>query len=498
MIFNKIEEAFNDNKEKAIIQYGENTLYFNHYLVFQNYFVNELIKLGIHSRSCVAVSIEKSQLNFVLVASLAKLNAIVMMLDPKMSEYELKNYLQTYKPDILITDSEYYSLIEYSQNNRVMSQTILDTVLKAFQINTNDNWNEITKQKELEGSIIFFTSGSSIIPKAAFRTKTNIYEDAINNIQYFNITSSDKVLCAASISHVYGFGSGSIPYLASGATVKFMNPASTFGILNKELATNTYTVFVGLPIHYQMLTENMNCELNLRLAFIAGSVVDKKLVDSTHKKLGIYLNNMYGMTELGGITTLYQNISTKNMYSVGNSLSNVSIKMGNVVQEEANTQPLYEIYVKSKALSPGYYNYADGRLSGIQLSEGWFNTNDIGFIDENNVLYVAGRNENMINCSGKKINPLEIEDIILKYSGIKEAVVIGRSDRKQGEIPIAYVVAESIVDKKSIIRFCYDRLPIHKVPRDIIQVEAFPRTKTGKLMRNRLKDSSDLKLIFPP
>jgi len=488
LLFDRIEEKFEKSNKNPMLQYGTDNLYFNNYLILKKFFVKEFSSLGVNTGCSVALVISKSHINFMIVASLQEIESIVLMLDSKMSYYELQNNLQIYKPDVLITDCECSPPMEYGEETTMVSSLIFEIKLHIFRRNHMGSWDNISKRNNLKRALVFFTSGSTKTPKAVFRTQENIFEDAVNNIESFSISSTDKVLCAASFSHVYGFGSGSMPYLAAGATVKFISPASTFGILKKELTVNPYTVFVGLPIHYSMLAENMDNRLQIRLALVAGSALDNRLIESTHKKLGIYMNNMYGMTELGGISTLYKNISPENMYSVGQPLANVFVKMGNIMQQNADKQSLCEVYVKSKALSPGYYNFEDGDLYDIELSEGgWFNTNDLGYIGENNELYVVCRNENMINCSGEKINPSEIESVILQYVGIKEAVVIGRSDIKQGEIPVSYVVAESIIDKKEIIRFCYDRLPIHKVPRDIVQIERLPKTNTGKVLRNNLK-----------
>ena len=314
------------------------------------------------------------------------------------------------------------------------------------------------------------------------RLLTRLKDKSNGYIDYFHITENDKALCAVSFSHVYGFGSGSIPYLMSGASVKFLNPFCTIRTLMKELYSGEYTCFIGLPIHYRLLAEFADKPINIRLALCAGSAVSNNILDEIPKKLGFHINNMYGMSEMGGITTLYDSITDENMYSLGHTLGEVSVKLGDVAQEDEK-QPLYEIWVKSKSLAPGYFSGEDKEFHNLPLVDGWFNTNDLGYMEKDGSVCVKCRKEHMINVSG---NPGEIESAMKEFPGLTDVAVLKKKDDTYGEIPTAYYTAETELDQVEMKRFLAERLPNYKMPKELHQIKEFPRSATGKILRNKI------------
>jgi len=289
------------------------------------------------------------------------------------------------------------------------------------------------------------------------------------------------VVCAASITHVYGHGSGCLPYLFAGATVILVNSFCTYsGLLEWLLKPNT-TIFIGLPIHYELLCSKENIDIsNVRLALSAGGILSTHIFKNAVEKIGIPINNMYGMSELGAIAT----VRGSTLYS---DPSVVGIPMNNVlINHNINFKKPNNVLVKSNALAYGYYNFDTRKINRMPLDEeGWFNTGDIGFFLSDGSLTLCGRADEMINVMGNKVNPRDIEKVIEICFGVKEVAVAGRIDESRGQVPIAYVIAKEI-SKEAIMDACYKLLPLHKVPREIIFVEHIPRTPNGKIMKNKL------------
>lgn len=486
MVCEMIKNAFAGSKDKTIIEYEDKKISFQEYLELVEILKKGFCQSGLGPDNSVAVLLKKSYLGFFSFSALSEMGSIQLMMDPNLSEYELEKHLGVFSPDYLITDTALNIDVKSAPYHRLEYGTsIKDAPIFIYKHQSLDgSWKGLCNQKALKGAVIFFSSGSTDMPKAVVRTQDNILKDAINNIETFSIASKDKVLCAASFSHVYGFGSGSIPYFTSGATVKFINPFTTINKLHNELNNNGYSIFVGLPIHYKLLLDNCEDRLNLRIAFSAGGVISSEIVNNIYTKTGIRINNMYGMSELGGITTLYENMHEGNLLSVGTPLSNVQVRLGEKINDEGDDHPLFEIYVKSNTVSPGYYDTNKKALTGILLEDGWFNTNDLGYMTEDGSVYIKSRKQNMINTSGKKINPLEIENIICQFQGIREAVVIGKKDEERGEVPVAYIVAEPTIDKQALLSFCYTKLPMHKIPKEVTVIEKLPKTRSGKVRRH--------------
>ena len=124
------------------------------------------------------------------------------------------------------------------------------------------------------------------------------------------------------------------------------------------------------------------------------------------------------------------------------------------------------------------------------IENGWLKTSDIGHFDEDGYLYLDGRIDDMINVSGEKVNPSEIEMIVNQMEGIEESVAIGISHETFGQVVklFAKKTNQSNVEESEIIAFCIKKLERYKIPVNIQFIDEFPRTEYGKIKRHELKD----------
>ncbi|MDI6899260.1 MAG: AMP-binding protein, partial [Methanolinea sp.] len=124
------------------------------------------------------------------------------------------------------------------------------------------------------------------------------------------------------------------------------------------------------------------------------------------------------------------------------------------------------------------------------LPGGWFLTGDIGYMDGEGVLYITDRKKDMINMSGWKIYPTEVENVILQHPAVEDAAIFGVPDERRGEIPAAAIVVRRGCEPadEEILGFCRERLAGYKVPRKIIRVASLPRVHGWKLLRRTLRE----------
>jgi acyl-CoA synthetase (AMP-forming)/AMP-acid ligase II len=136
--------------------------------------------------------------------------------------------------------------------------------------------------------------------------------------------------------------------------------------------------------------------------------------------------------------------------------------------------------------------YAKGGRPGAIDAAGWLDTGDLGYLDEDGYLFLAGRSDDVINRGGEKIYPREIEEILLAQPGVRTAVVVGAPDDVLGERPVAYVVpGEGWPEEKveaGVREACLDALPRHKQPSAFYLVRELPAGPTGKIVRGRIRD----------
>jgi len=121
-----------------------------------------------------------------------------------------------------------------------------------------------------------------------------------------------------------------------------------------------------------------------------------------------------------------------------------------------------------------------------QVGEGWIRTNDIGYLDEDNFLFILGRANDLIVTRGYNIHPQEIEDVINKYPGVVESCVVGLPDKRWGEIPVAFIVGS--VESSELISYLRNKISRYKVPRKFIQIDSIPKNILGKVERKKLRE----------
>jgi 2-furoate---CoA ligase len=136
----------------------------------------------------------------------------------------------------------------------------------------------------------------------------------------------------------------------------------------------------------------------------------------------------------------------------------------------------------------GYWNRPDADARALR--EGWYFTGDMGYVDADGELYVAGRVDDMIISGGENIHPVEVEDALARHPGVRDVAVIGEPDERWGQRVVAFVVAAPGVTAASLDDHCRSGgvLAPFKRPRRVVFVDAIPKTASGKILRRLLRD----------
>ena len=137
----------------------------------------------------------------------------------------------------------------------------------------------------------------------------------------------------------------------------------------------------------------------------------------------------------------------------------------------------------------GYYGQPEETAKAVK--DGWFHTGDIGRVDEKGYFYLVDRVKDMINVSGFKVWPREVEEVLLGHSAVKEVAVVGVPDRTSGEAVKAFVVLKENAKNKeqNLIDFCRDRIAVYKAPCSVEFISALPKNPAGKVLKRELRES---------
>jgi malonyl-CoA/methylmalonyl-CoA synthetase len=248
------------------------------------------------------------------------------------------------------------------------------------------------------------------------------------------------------------------------------------------------TLFFGVPTMYVRLLDVAAARANaigknVRL-FVSGSApLPAHVHDAFRAKYGHMILERYGMTEtLMNAGNPYD--GERRPGTVGFPFLNVDIRILAEDGGEVGSDETGELWVRGPSVCDGYWRRPDATTAAF--ADGWFRTGDIGKRSADGYITLEGRRSDLIISGGFNIYPREIEEILLEQAGVREATVVGVADGVRGELPVAYLVADSSLDEAALIAHLRTQLASFKVPRGIVRVAALPRTALGKVQKHLL------------
>jgi fatty-acyl-CoA synthase len=359
----------------------------------------------------------------------------------------------------------------------------------------------------------FYTTGTTGLPKGVFFSHRQIVlhtYGAMSGLCAYeaqaNINSSDVYMPMTPMFHVHAWG---MPYLMTLLGAKQVYPGRYEPeMLLKLIVGEKVTYSHCVPTIMTMLVTSPTIhKVDLRgwKVIIGGSALPRGLCREALKH-GINLYTGYGMSETCPLLTL-ANIKPKMMDRDEEELIDIRCKTGlpvpNVQLEivDLDGKPVPhdgktagEVVARAPWLTQGYVK--DEAKSEALWEKGWLHTGDIGVIDPEGYLKITDRLKDVIKTGGEWISSLEIEDIISRHEGVSEVAVVGISDEKWGERPLAMVVLKEGFQKKvteaDIVDFCktfVDKgiIPKYGIPSKIVMTQAIPKTSVGKISKKDIR-----------
>jgi long-chain acyl-CoA synthetase len=322
-----------------------------------------------------------------------------------------------------------------------------------------------------------FSSGSTGRPKRLARTHGQCWAEAQS---YTWIRPDDRIFCAVPLFHTYGLGCCLLAAMRNGATLVLMDDPNPFVLMRGRalalMAREHVTVFPGVPFNFRLLAEaGERADLSsIRLCFSAGTALAKPAFDAFRQAFGVSVRQLYGCTEAGTLTANLDPDPVATRESVGTAVGRVKIRTIDG-----------EVAVSSPALTRGYA--AMDALNREVFRGEWFLTGDLGRLDDAGRLSITGRKKLLIEVAGHKVDPVEVEDVVVSHPQVRDAVVVGVKSAYVGDEAVkAVVVPDDGLQERELIRFCQERLAPFKVPQIVECREEIPRSPLGKILRKYL------------
>jgi O-succinylbenzoic acid--CoA ligase len=245
-----------------------------------------------------------------------------------------------------------------------------------------------------------------------------------------------------------------------------------------------------VPTMLQRLLSSPSFEIhnNFKAILLGGAPVPQKLLKKIAEQ-GIPAIPSFGMTETCAQIAA---VNLKNFPVLDTGLAGSLFQGNDISIRDKDHRPVKNgemgnIWLKGPQVFDGYFNKNDNRNRFDR--EGWFNTNDTGWLDEHNQLFVYSRRSDLIISGGENISPFEVEQALHSLDEIEEVAVAGLPDEEWGEIVTAFIVLKNdySIDLPELRKKLGDQLPNFKKPRKLVLVESLPKNQSGKIKRNRLK-----------
>jgi long-chain acyl-CoA synthetase len=335
-----------------------------------------------------------------------------------------------------------------------------------------------------------FSSGSTGRPKRLDRTHRQCVAEAESYLG-LGLGPEDRILAAVPLFHTWGMGACIFGSAVSGGTLVILEDPHPF-LLQRHRALEliereAITVFPGVPFNFRLLAESpVDADLSsLRLCFSAGMGLPRESFEAFGERFGILVRQLYGSTETGMIAANLDPDPVATFESVGTAVKGVELTIVDDDGEPLPTGEIGEVTVRSEAMTDGYGDLP--ALTAEAFRGGTYFTGDLGHLDELGMLFIDGRKKLLIETGGFKVDPIEVEAVIVEHPAVSEAVVVGVDTEIAGEQRIkAVAVLGAECDERELTTFCRERLANFKVPQAIEFRDEIPKSPLGKVLRKYL------------
>ncbi|HWY41612.1 MAG TPA: class I adenylate-forming enzyme family protein [Chthoniobacterales bacterium] len=335
--------------------------------------------------------------------------------------------------------------------------------------NERPNWGANTP------SLLKLTSGTTAAPRAIRFRSEQLLADCDQICDTKEISDADLNFGVIPVSHSYGFSNLLIPLIARGVPMLLSRDRTPRAVLD-DLARTNATVFPGMPVFYQAFCEMENVPAlpKLRLCISAGAPLPLTIAKKVQEKFGLAIHSFYGASECGGICYDREGAGEVEGY-VGTPMNGVDLE---IIDPNADSS---QVRVRSAASGDGYFPESDDE----RLGNGIFVPDDL-LARAGDGFKIVGRVSDVINVAGKKVSPAEIEEALMRFPGVRQAVAFGRQSTVRNEEVVACVVGNADLEEAVLLEACRKSLSGWQVPKRIFIVDAIPTNERGKIGRKEL------------
>lgn len=337
-------------------------------------------------------------------------------------------------------------------------------------------------------AVLIYTSGTTGHPKGAMLTHGNLLHNVGSCRQVLEAVDVDRFALVLPMFHSFMLTVCILLPLLVGGSIVLVRSLHPPNNLLLEILRHRATVLPAIPQLFRALAgvpPPPNLSLRLCISGAAPLPVDTLL--KFNARWPARLIEGYGLSEASPVVSLNPIRGVQKPGSIGLPIPEVEISIRDEAGRELPRGQVGELCVRGGNVMRGYWQRPEETAS--TLRDGWLYTGDVGYMDVDGYTFITDRKKDMLLVNGINVYPREIEEVIYRFPGVKEAAVVGRPDPRRGEQPVAFVALNDgqTLDPHALHAFLKEHLADYKLPRLILQVPTLPRNSTGKVLKTELR-----------
>lgn len=517
-------QAASDAPDEVSVWSGDVKLTYRELDILADRFGQALQSLGVGKGDRVAVDLPNLHQFMIAYYGALRMGAIVVAVSPLYKERELGHIMRDSGAQVLVFLDQLYPILQKLENvvkpKRLIVTSARDNMIEILKLAKTTNakseaYPEAWDMKLLLSmhtdrtdpvhidvhkapALLQYSGGTTGDPKGAMLTHFNLVANTSQFSAWLYMKSGSEVhLAVLPLSHIYGMTTAMNSAVSTkGSIVLIPDPRDINAVL-RAIDKHRPTIFCAVPTTYINLINHPDIQQHnlrsIRVCVSGASPLPVEVQRRFEQLTGGRLVEGYGLTEASPVThvTPLDSHSKNRPGSIGIPISDTEAK---IVDLEAGVSELPagtlgELVVRGPQVMAGYWNNPAG--TSVMIRDGWLHTGDIASMDADGYFHIVDRKKDVINVSGMKVWPREVEEVLYEHPAVKEAAVVAMPDPKSGEAVKAFIVLKpDYVGKLSaddFSRFCKERLASYKAPRLVEFYDRLPKTPAGKILKRQLR-----------
>ncbi|MFW6123402.1 MAG: acyl-CoA synthetase [Thermodesulfobacteriota bacterium] len=504
-----VKEGRGDN---VAVLFGDTKTTYNELLAMANKFANVLKGLGVESQDRVGLRMTNAPEPVAINFAIMKLGAIPVPVSPLWAKEEVAFVINNAEFKVFVVSFPLMEAVEASKHEWEFPTKVVvvggkpeDAEAKGnvsfakAMAGASDKFDNVPVSPEDIG-VILYTSGTTGQPKGCVHFVREVFvESQLVNKYVWKIQPGEVLGGSAPVTFAAGYGTFCLVPFAGGGAISLL-PRFTPDDMMSTIQKHKITVVTGLPTAYRKLLEMPNFNdydiSSVRMYTTGGDALTGKTLSQWQAKTGKPIWEGLGGTEMMHLVTSNTVGEHPMADSIGKALPGFEIKVVREDGTDAGPGEVGSMLIKGPTGTLYWKPYVqDNKLLKTMkkgIKEGWNMMGDAVMMDKDGYIFFQAREDDMIKSSGFRLAPTEIEDAIIRHPAVRDDAVVGVPDEVMGQKVVAMVELEggqtpSQDLANDIIKSTMDVLSVYKLPREVVFLDAIPRTPTGKIIKKDLR-----------